>query len=611
MSLAGRLGSSVGLSHVASEVKESLLCSAARSGVSPQHITSELTSSVQGQEPSNDVASVAPSVDAAVVPLINQRAVWGLYCSWAMVGIMYGFVANYINIPICQYIFGPLGAPGRATVAQCNIAPTITCIPWNFQVFYGLLLDRVGLFGTRRKGWVIFGWTMALLFLIVISALVDDLVEQGALFTYMFLLMIMCFFYIFATVGCDGMTIEFGKMEPPESRGYILTTGQMVRFGSTIMVNLVGIFGMNGKNYYPKVHGPNSTIFAFELSFSAIHLVLLAMCLPLYVAMVYFLEDPPKEIEEHHSLKTVFETLWTVMKTKVMFCLIMFGIMSTAICSLLNPGMNVIANIVAPSTFQVSVGTFIGNMLFLVGVWIFRTYCMNKNWRITFIWTAMLLATNGTFQLIMISNTWGFGQTGWFYAFGSNILLLVQGVQQVLSSLAVIEVSPPGFEASVYEFLTSMGNSGIALNTNLQNIFLPIFHLNGIAPNYHKVDPTGPEHQHYNNLLNAATYFTIAVNGLAALTFCWFLPTGKQQCREWLTKWHHTGIGIWNLSFGGGVLFFSLTVSVLSALPATSCLQIAGGAGCGASTTTTTTIVNATTFVLGGIPTMYATVIPV
>merc|ERR1719240_1233535 len=117
---------------------------------------------------------------------------------------------------------------------------------------------------------------------------------------------------------------------------------------------------------------------------------------------------------------------------------------------------------------------------------------------------------NGCLQLMIIFNVWGVGQSGWFYAFGSNIMLLIQGVQQVLSSLAVIEVSPPGFEASVYEFLISVGNSGISLNANLMNIFVPLFHLNGINgvsyENAKKHDPA--LHAHYNSQLASATYFT-------------------------------------------------------------------------------------------------------
>merc|ERR1719436_2067827 len=103
----------------------------------------------------------------------------------------------------------------------------------------------------------------------------------------------------------------------------------------------------------------------------------------------------------------------------------------------------------------------------------------------------------------MIFNTWGIGQTGWFYAFGTNIMLLVQGVQQVLSSLAVIEISPAGFEATVYEFLISVGNSGISLNANLMNVFVPIFGLHDFtSTTYKHAIKSDPKlHAHYNSLL--------------------------------------------------------------------------------------------------------------
>jgi hypothetical protein len=470
--------------------------------------------------------------------------------------------------------------PGGTTLAQCTISQTFTCLPWNFQVFYGLFLDRVGFMGTRRRGWVIFGWTAALSILAVIAFMADHLKEEGDFFTYMMMLLAMCVCYIFSTVSCDGLTIEFGKMEPPERRGYILTTGQMVRFGSQILVNLLGVFGMNGKSYYPPdIKDPSGVIFPFELTFGTVHLVLLAMCFPLYIAVIFLLEDPPSHAEDH-NLVTVVSTLWDVLKTKVVLCLIVFCIISTAIASLQNPGLFVIASIVAPSTFQQSIGTLIGNSLFLLGVWLFRKYFMNKNWRFTFVWTALLLATNGCLQLMMIFNTGGFGQTGWFYAFGSNIMLLVQGVQQVLSSLSVIEISPPGFEASIYEFLISVGNSGIALNSNIMNLLLPVFDLNGISPRTHYDAVDSATRDLYNSRMASATYFTIAVNASAALVFCWFLPKGKQQCHEWLAKWRRPATGVFNLSVGWVVLLFSLTISMLSAIPSTCCLKIAGGKGC-------------------------------
>merc|ERR1711957_315914 len=98
---------------------------------------------------------------------------------------------------------------------------------------------------------------------------------------------------------------------------------------------------------------------------------------------------------------------------------------------------------------------------------------------------------------------------------------------------------------------------GIALNANMMNLLLPIFDLNS----------TLSMHAHYNQLMGTSTYFTMIVNASAALAFCWFLPFGKQQCHDWLQQWKKPMTGLFNLSFGGGVLFFSLTISMLSAIP--------------------------------------------
>ena len=62
------------------------------------------------------------------------------------------------------------------------------------------------------------------------AAFAQNLADEGQFATYMMLLMVMCFFYIFSDVAGDGMTIELSKLEPPETRGYILTTGQTLHF---------------------------------------------------------------------------------------------------------------------------------------------------------------------------------------------------------------------------------------------------------------------------------------------------------------------------------------------------------------------------------------------
>jgi len=632
---------------------------------------------------------------------LDPKAIWGLYCMYAIVGLVYGFIQNNITLPICFYVFGPLDvdssawAPGRAQLSQCNIASAIPTMPWNLKVFYGLFLDQFGFFGTRRKGWIIFGWTGALILLVVVGSMAEGLANQAPIvathtsagktvnvpmwpyvpinqtinwetgepdggkvfdetgykttedwvgtdgkvqhakddvintesdfFTYEMIPLVQCFFYIFSDVAGDGMTIELSRFEPPEKRGYILTTGQMTRFASTILANILGILFMNGVDYTAAKDAANA--FPFEIPFGWVHFVLVIMCIPFYAGMVFFLQDPPKdENHEHHSLMQIGEKLWVLMKTKVMFFLIIGMLGNMAIASLINPAQNVIQSIVSPSTLQNGVGSLFGNLIFLVGVSIFRKYLMDKNWRYTFVATGVIMALNGCFAFIMIYNVGGFGQTGWFFVFGNNVLSIIQGVSQVLSSLAVVEVAPKGFEASVYEFLTTMHNAGITLNLNLMGLLQPIFGVTSIIKNgYACTKPCCHETactpadactsfgivdvqavsckrelnyfedncvqntawndacNHDNGLLATATGFTMVVNVAGVIGVAFLIPANKKDCKDWLEApgcWQSVAIGALGSVIGWGCLFFSLTVSFLSIIPATTCLAIAGGDGC-------------------------------
>lgn len=60
-----------------------------------------------------------------------------------------------------------------------------------------------------------------------------------------------------------------------------------------------------------------------------------------------------------------------------------------------------------------------------------------------------------------------------------------------------------------YEFLTSIHNAGITLNSNLQNLFVPIFDLHGIAESYFPtIRNPHPPQDLYNARMARATYFT-------------------------------------------------------------------------------------------------------
>jgi len=136
---------------------------------------------------------------------------------------------------------------------------------------------------------------------------------------------------------------------------------------------------------------------------------------------------------------------------------------------------------------------------------------------------------------------------GGFYMFQANVPNFIQGVGQVVSSLAVIEVSPPGLEATIYELLISAFNGALALAAVLQTQFGRLFSLEDI--NAKAFDQHPDKIPEYERKLATATIFCFIVNILGAAVFMWFLPKNPSQCRQWMDKksWHTNAAATVNL----------------------------------------------------------------
>merc|ERR1712190_399224 len=118
-------------------------------------------------------------------------------------------------------------------------------------------------------------------------------------------------------------------------------------------------------------------------------------------------------------------------------------------------------------------------------------------------------------------------------------------------------------------------NAALTLGANFQNLFVPVFSLNSIsAASYVPAKDNGR--------LAEASCFTIAVNVISALIVMWWMPSNKDETRQWATdsKWHRTSVGIIGVTIFSVAFVFSVLVSFLSIFPETNCLKLAGGDGC-------------------------------
>jgi len=355
------------------------------------------------------------------------------------------------------------------------------------------------------------------------------------------------------------------KFEPEDQRGYILTTCQMIRFTAMLSSTVFGLIFMSGKDY--QMAGDTDVFeLPFELPFNVIHWCLLAAALPSYVIMWVYLKDPPvAEDDDHHGVRgfsgmgVALGRCWQAMQSYAVFMLLVQVLGLLALAGMQNPALQPIAMVAEPSSFQNSLGASIGNGLFVGGVWLFRKYLLKKNWRYTLVFTYGLLGMCVIFGIMIIHNTFGFAQNGWFYMFQNAVPQLIQGLSQVLSCLAVIEISPPGLEATIYELLISSMNGATTLGVALQSAFAGPFDLNDIsgtlwAENHcaanngtWSVNPS-PICSTWSRNMTNASYMTICINLGSVCCFVWFMPRNAAHCREWAAKtsWQNWKVGIMN-----------------------------------------------------------------
>jgi len=379
----------------------------------------------------------------------------------------------------------------------------------------------------------------------------EHLVETHRFDTYLYILIGMCFFYTFADVAADGLVIELSRYEPEDRKGYIMTTCQMLRYTMMTISTSCGTLFMSGRSYQPPGGAQQGAfVMPFELSLGQLHWMLFFMAMPLYVGMWVWLRDPPAR-EQHASicsgLRSSGKLLWTALKSFAVFMLLIELTGFCGIALMLNPASQGLASISRPTNIQSSIGAVLGSIGLALAVWTFRRFFLNKNWRISLFMLQPLMALTSVLSLMTVYNTWGISRNGWFNMFENIMPVNIGNMVQVVSFVATIEISPPGLEATLYEFLFSAYVGAIDLGVSLQTFFLGPFGLgdvDSVAWDAHpEMVPT------YERRLELATIFALVVNVCGGLVFMWFLPRNAAESRRWAAKasWHTNWVACLNL----------------------------------------------------------------
>ena len=480
---------------------------------------------------------------------------------------------------------------------MCINAYNIIIIPWNVKFFFAIVTDCYRPYGFRRRPYIITGWLGALAFTLILAILGTGLQEwSSGVYIWIAINFIIQMFLILADVSADGMSVEIGKYEQKMERGTVLVTGQFISFWFSVGAGILQAFFMNGPDTNPSDCPINaSNCWSWGLNVSQFYWFSTVVILVLLVPIFMLKEFDPKDVHIH-TISEHANMLWaTIQNRTTLYMLIYvgfgftFGAMTSAVWSIF------VYNVIKLTNLQLGISNILSFGASLIGIYIFRQYLLNRNWRSTQYFSFLSQAIFGLLMIFPYNNK---ASNPWFVIFCGLLASFAQSFCQCLYGLAVIEISPLGQEATTYELIVSSHNAAILIGTLISTQLLAVSDSLACVPS--ETLKECPKHS--VNVTNFNTYLStggpkaytkysiiiLVINIAGTLIFTMFLPSSVQECHQWKergdinknTILNKTRTGYISAFIASFLFIYGIVVSILILDPKQSCKVAFGGTGC-------------------------------
>merc|ERR1712048_156742 len=284
--------------------------------------------------------------------------------------------------------------------------------------------------------------------------------------------------------------------------------------------------------------------------------------------------DPPLQEDGHHEIHCTgivkaVGTLWTATKSYAVWSIVVYCIGINGIAGLMNPADQVVSDIADANSLQTGLGTILSYLMLVLGLQLFKNYFLHGNLRTISIWCYFLnaLLQLPELPLVYLGYKWPATLTGYFYQIQADLPALMQAIAFCLVNLIVVDIAPPGLEASVYEFLLTSINISQSVASVLQAILTRAMDLDNLGGGaykaYHNVSSKEydlDKYHYYESRMATGIYLTVAIASFAAIWFSFFLPRNSKECREWaaIESWQVNGVAGVNFGILGFMIVFTL-----------------------------------------------------
>ena len=504
-------------------------------------------------------------------PDMWSRPYIGYMAHYVCIGMVNGILQNCLQ-PYCQYV--AMGEPN-----QCSTLAAFVNLPWSYKLLYGLLSDTVPLFGQHRKPYIAIGWALTAAGALA-GALLGELGITPPLELIAVLFLGITFAYLIADCAADAALVTFTTREPPSSRGSILATAYLVRFLSNVVASCVLAFLFNG----PPTHGT----FSFGLTTAQLLWivcgsvgVLMGATLPMMVDHSGGggeLDTSSGESKGARALLRDFSRLMAQPAAWRLACAM------TALTSLglvnNNATNNANAEWFSMSPLQFGISAALNSVVLSVGMWAFKRWLLNVNWRITYAVGALGMQAFGLLYLLTIY--YPYFRNGWWIVFTSQDQELAYALTFAIGVVIIPEITLPGYEGLTYGAITTFTNCAQNITSMINNLLLAVWPSNASRDDLKSDTPEVQRHMMYLTIATAAV-------ALSSLAFLPLLPAQKDHIAQLRLRPAAPRAGNLMVAALALLMLFGTTFTILPVLPATSCLIIAGGNSwslpCGANAT--------------------------
>ncbi|KAL7491730.1 hypothetical protein ACHAWT_001018 [Skeletonema menzelii] len=410
-----------------------------------------------------------------------------------------------IAVPACYLLVGLLqGLSGpftnvypldlNASEAQQTTISSLKSLPSTFKLAFGFFSDNVPLAGYRRKSYMLLGWAITSLSMILLLTFSDLSVEAMALnneqmvngdgssgryflrhlqsstaefgrqssivgappsipFLSFTLLMFGSGFW-FADVMGDSLVAEKAKLEPESSRGHLQSTCYACRFfGLMIAAPLSTVI-------YSK-YGPQSVV------------MLMAGLPSLILPLIYNLKE--KKDVEVASTKEQCGEIWNTVCSRAVWQPMGFVYLYNVLQVGNAAWKQFLKTVLEFTSNQLNSLLIVAYVLLWLGIMAYKKFFITWSWRSVYLSTTLLNGIFSALQILLIKGI-TFGLSPFLFALGDDAFAdFIGGIQFLPTTIMMVHLCPAGSEGASYAMFTTMSNSAYSLASAFSTLLLGVW----------------------------------------------------------------------------------------------------------------------------------------